>query len=73
MNEFLKELKEVTNYTHTENGAIAHKSTLNKVYDLFAFGGAYRNRNNDDTITLFKSAYEENPIFWSCGVVCRRL
>jgi hypothetical protein len=62
MNEFLKELKEVTNYTHTENGAIAHKSTLNKVYDLFAFGGAYRNRNNDDTITLFKSAYEENSV-----------
>ena len=60
MNNFLNELKKETNYTITENGAIAHKSTLDAVYDLFALGGAYRSRNDDDCILLFKKAFEEN-------------
>ena len=60
MNKILNELKKETNYTITENGAIAHKSTLNKVYDMFAFGGAYRTRTDADCILLFKNAIEEN-------------
>ena len=59
-NSFMNELKERDNYTTTENGATAHKSTLNKVYDMFAFGGAYRGRSNEDCILLFKQALEEN-------------
>ena len=61
MNTFFNELKTENNYTLTENGAITHKSTLNKVLDLFAFGGAYRNRSDEDCILLFKQAYDENP------------
>lgn len=58
---FLNALKEETNFTLTTNGAIAHKSTLNKLMDLFAMGAAYRWRNESDCILLFKEAYEENP------------
>lgn len=61
-NTFIKKLKEKTNFTNTENGGIAYKSTLNKVYDLFALGGAYRNRTNDDCILLFKNAFNEDKI-----------
>lgn len=60
-NEFLRNLKEQTNYTYTENGAIAHKTTMSNVYDMFAFAGAYRSRSEEDCILLFKKAYEENP------------
>ena len=59
-NTFIENLKKETNYTSTENGGITHKSTLNAVYDLFALGGAYRNRDDDDCILLFKKAFEEN-------------
>lgn len=60
-NTFFDSIKRTTNVKRTENGAVAHKSTLNAVYDLFAFGGAYRNRGEGDCRLLFKKAYEENP------------
>lgn len=61
MNKLLESLKNETNFTRTENGALTHTSTLNKVLDMFAMGGAYRNRSEEDIILLFKEAYEENP------------
>ena len=60
MNSLLNGLKEADNFDYTENGALAHKSTLSKVYDMFAFGGAYRSRNDEDVILLFKKAFEED-------------
>lgn len=57
MNEFLHEMKVATNYTNTENGALTHRSTLNKVLDMFALGGSYRKRSNSDCIVLFQEAY----------------
>ena len=59
-NTLLNSLKEETNYKYTENGAVAHKTTLNAIYDMFAFGGAYRQRSDADCIMLFKQALEEN-------------
>lgn len=59
-NKFLESLKDITNYKYTEKGAIAHKTSKNAVYDLFAFGGAYRKRSEDDCILLFKNAIEED-------------
>ena len=59
-NTFLNKLKKETNFTYTENGAVTHKSTLSKVFDMFAFGGAYRKRSDADVITLFKDAFEED-------------
>lgn len=60
MSEFFNALKQDTNYTYTENGGITHKSTMSKVLDMFAMGGSMRNRTNDDIITMFKGAYEED-------------
>lgn len=62
MNKFLEELKKENNYTLTENGAVALKSTLNDLYDLFALGGAYRSRSDNDCILLFKNAFEYDEV-----------
>lgn len=59
-NNLIDSLKRQTNTIETENGAVAYNSTLSKVYDMFAFGGAYRTRDDDDCILLFKNALEEN-------------
>ena len=61
-NSLLNGLKEVNNIKLTENFGIAYKSTLNYVYDLFAFGASYRKRSDEDCILLFKKAIEEDPI-----------
>ena len=58
-NTFLDSMKRDMNYTETENGGITHKSTLDAVYDMFALGGAYRSRSDEDCILLFKKALEE--------------
>ena len=63
MNKFVQAVKEETNFKRTENGAVAHKSTLSDVYDLFAFGGAYRERSDEDIVVLFSNALKENPEF----------
>lgn len=60
MNTFMNGLTNATNYMRTENGALAHKSTNSAVYDMFALGGAYRKRSDEDVILLFKNAVEEN-------------
>ena len=59
----MNELTKATNVKLTENGAVARKSTLSALYDMFAFGGAYRNRTEEDCVLLFKNAYEENAIY----------
>ena len=56
---YLNDLKN-TNYIHTENGAVAHKSTMNAVLDLFSMGGAYRNRTDAEVEALFGDAYRQN-------------
>ena len=62
MNTFVDSLKRVNNITITENGAVAYKTTFRKVYDMFAFAGAYRTRTDEDCILLFKNALEEDII-----------
>lgn len=62
-NVFLNELQSKTNYRLTENGAITHSSTLNGLFDMFALGGAYRNRTDADVILLFKNALEEDETY----------
>lgn len=59
-NTFMNALKNEYNYDRTQNGALAHKTTCSKVYDMFALGGAYRQRSDEDCILLFKEAYREN-------------
>lgn len=60
MNTFMETLTNATNFDRTANGALAHKSTRSMVYDMFALGGAFRNRTVEDAILLFKNAFEEN-------------
>ena len=60
-NTFMEALEEQYNYKFTENGALAHRSTGSKVYDMFAFGGAYRKRPDEDCVLLFKNAFYEDP------------
>ena len=60
---FVTAMKQENNFKHTENGAVAKKSTMSKLYDLFALGGSYRSRTESDCIVLFKSAYQENPTY----------
>ena len=60
---FIKAMKQENNFKNTENGAVAKKSTMSKLYDLFALGGSYRSRTESDCIVLFKAAYQENPTY----------
>lgn len=60
MNTFLYEMESVLSTKLTENGALTYSSSLNKVLDLFALGGSYRGRTDDDIVFLFDSAYVEN-------------
>jgi len=62
MNTFLNQMIKDNNITHTENGGVTRKTTESKVLDMFAVGGAYRSRSDEDVILLFKNALEENPL-----------
>lgn len=63
MNTFISSLEHDQNLKRTENGAVAYKSTMSKLYDLFALGGAYRTRSDADVIRLFKQAMEEHELY----------
>lgn len=60
-NSFLNQMTVDSNITRTENGGVTRKSTESKVLDMFALGGSYRGRSEEDVILLFKNAYEEDP------------
>ena len=61
MNTFMNTLQNNTNFKYTEKGDVTHKTSKSDVLDMFALGGSYRNREDNDVILLFKNAYEENP------------
>ena len=63
MNTLLNGMKNATNYTYTENGALTHKSTMSGLLDLFGMGAAYRTRSDVDCIMLFSKAYDEDPVY----------
>ena len=63
MNSFINGLKDSANRYTTENMAPAYNTTGSKVYDLFALGGAYRNRTDNDCISLFNAALEEDETY----------
>ena len=63
MNTMLNGLKNTTNYTRTENGALTHKTTRSDLLDMFAMGAAMRNRSEADIILMFRKAFAENPVY----------
>jgi len=63
MNAMLNALKNETNFTYTENGALTHKTTRSDLLDMFAMGAAYRSRSDEDVIVMFRKAFKENPVY----------
>lgn len=63
MNTFMNAMKNSANFTHTENGAITHKTTQSALLDMFAMGAAMRTRSDEDVILMFQKAYAENPVY----------
>lgn len=63
MNTFLNALQNEANFTRTENGGIAHKTTKSALLDMFGMGAAMRNRSDEDVILMFRNAYAENPTY----------
>ena len=57
----LQILKNLTNKTLTENGAVTLRSTGSECLDLFATIGALRNASDAEIETRFLRAYAENP------------
>ena len=60
MNDFINGMKKETNFTETENGAVAYKSTLNACLDAFASLAAMKEANEDTIITTFSKALAED-------------
>lgn len=56
----LKQPAQKTNITTTTNNMSAFKSTNDACLDLFGLGASYRQRSNNEIITLFEKAYKEN-------------
>ena len=61
-NAFLKGIKNQTNETLTENGAIAYKTTNSALLDLFAVIGALRSRPSQEIIDKFTKAFAEDKL-----------
>ena len=60
MNKFLEELKEIQNYTETENGAVAFKSTGSAMLDAFGTLGAMKDCSVETILKTFDLAFNEN-------------
>ncbi|MBL1225496.1 DUF2828 family protein [Enterococcus sp. BWR-S5] len=56
----LNELKKMFNITKTENGAYTLKSSLNALVDLFALGGSYRLKSEQEVLALFYEAFRQD-------------
>ncbi len=56
----LKYLKNETNRTFTENGAVTYESTMSDCLDLFATIGAIRRESGQEIISRFARAFAEN-------------
>ena len=63
MNTLLNGLKNATNFTLTENGAVTHVTTRSDLLDMFAMGAAYRTRSDEDVKLMFRKAFKENPTY----------
>lgn len=59
-NRFVEQMEKEVNYTTTENGAVAFKSTMNACLDAFGSLGAMRFSDENQIIDTFSKAYYEN-------------
>lgn len=59
---FANIMKEEATKTHTENGALAYNTTEDALLDLFAIGGALRKRDENEIISKFNAAFNEDAL-----------
>lgn len=57
---FMEAWKRNAEMIRTENGAAARNTSRSAVYDMFALGGAYRSRSDEDIALLFHKAFAED-------------
>lgn len=62
MSKLIAGMKKELNYTTTENGAVAVKSTTNYIVDLFGQIGAMRTRTEREIEEAFELAFKEDPL-----------
>ena len=60
--DFWQRLKETDNFTVTENGAGAYKSTLNACLDAFGSLGAMRKSSEESIVSIFEKAFNEDKV-----------
>jgi hypothetical protein len=60
--KFIEAMDYESNFTTTENNAIALKSTNSSLVDLFGQIGALRNRSDDEIIHAFSKAFAEDKL-----------
>lgn len=60
--DFWQRLKETDNFTVTENGAVAYKSTLNACLDAFGSLGAMRKCDDTAIVSTFENAFNEDKV-----------
>ena len=60
MSNYLDALKQETNTTFTENGALTNASSLSSCLDLFSTIGAIRNQSTEEILRRFHNAYSED-------------
>lgn len=58
---FAEAMENKSNWKLTENQALARTTTGDNLIDLFAVIGAMRERDESDIISMWESAYRENP------------
>lgn len=62
MNTFVSNMQREGNFTHTENGALAMKSTNSAIVDLFGTIGSLRSRSASEVERLFSAAFAEDKL-----------
>jgi hypothetical protein len=60
MNNFITAMEQYDNIAFTDNGAITNKSTTSGLLDYFANFAQYRNSTENDILTLFLKAFNED-------------
>lgn len=60
MNYIESELKKLENRSITENGAVGYKTTESALVDMNYLVSSFRNRNEDEIISYFDKAFNEN-------------
>lgn len=67
MNTFFDEFENEASMKLTENGSLSYSTSASSLLDLFALGGAYRTRTDEEVVQLFaKAYYKDRPLAVAC-------